>query len=134
MTDYAPIATPAVIVNRPQPYMTQERCEITELLNHADSPHVSVALARVAPGVTTQLHALQVDERYVVQAGCGRIELHEHEVAEVRPGDIVMIPAGVSQRIRNTGEVDLEFLCVCTPRFAAAHYINLERDDTPELL
>ena len=35
----------------------------------------------------------------------------------IAAGDVVVIPAGVSQSIRNPGPRDLVFHCVCTPRF-----------------
>ena len=45
--------------------------------------------------------------------------------APVGPGDRVLIPPGVPQRITNTGEVDLEFHCLCTPRFRPEAYVDL---------
>ena len=39
-------------------FWTEERCFITELHNCDASPEASLAVARVEPGVTTQLHAL----------------------------------------------------------------------------
>lgn len=103
-----------------------ERCFITEVLNDPASPAVSLALARVAPGVTTKLHALRgTVERYVIQAGRGVVEVGGAS-APVGPGDRVLIPAGVSQRIGNIGADDLEFWCVCTPRFVPEAYVDLE--------
>jgi mannose-6-phosphate isomerase-like protein (cupin superfamily) len=40
-------------------------------------------------------------------------------------GDVVVIPAGVPQRISNAGPSDLEFYEVCTPRFRPEAYIDL---------
>ena len=109
----------------PAEFETDERCAITELLNHPACPDVSVALARVAPGVTTRLHALRgTIERYVILAGTGRVEVGG-EIADVRAGDRVLIPADASQRITNTGAVALEFHCICTPRFQQANYVVL---------
>ena len=45
---------------------------------------------------------------------------------EVNPGDTVVIPAGMRQRIRNSGEEELIFLALCTPRFVPEHYQDLE--------
>ena len=60
----------------PPEFPTEERCSITELLNLAASPEVSLALARVAPGVTTRLHAVAgTVERYVILRGEGVVEV-----------------------------------------------------------
>jgi mannose-6-phosphate isomerase-like protein (cupin superfamily) len=121
---------PAWLVPGPFPpeFMTDERCSITELMNLSESPEASLALARVAPGVTTRLHAVRgIVERYVVLSGEGIVEVGG-ETAEVGPGDRVLIPAGAPQRITNTGAGELEFYCLCTPRFRPAAYVDLEAD------
>lgn len=107
-------------------FWTGERCFITELHNCAASPEASLAVARVEPGVTTQLHALDgVTERYIVRRGEGLLEV-DGERRELHVGDQYVIPAGAAQRITNTGPGDLEFYCLCTPRFFPASYRNLE--------
>ncbi|MEO9615471.1 MAG: cupin domain-containing protein [Nitratireductor sp.] len=105
---------------------TGERCFITELLNSEISPDASLALARVEPGVTTQLHRLDgVAERYIVRKGSGTVEIDGRR-QRLGPGDQVMIAAGAAQRIANDGPDDLEFYCLCTPRFTPACYVDLE--------
>lgn len=105
---------------------TAERCFITELLNAPGSPEASLALARVEPGVTTQFHRLHgVTERYIVQRGTGLIEVNG-ETWRLGPGDAALIQAGAAQRITNDGAGDLEFLCLCTPRFVPTCYEPLE--------
>jgi mannose-6-phosphate isomerase-like protein (cupin superfamily) len=47
----------------------------------------------------------------------------------VGPGDIVVIPPKIHQRITNIDPSDLIFLAVCTPRFTPSAYEDLE-DDT----
>ena len=110
---------------------TEERCFLLELWNHDRDPDVSIARARVAPGVTTALHRLSVDERYLVASGEGRVEVEGIEPALVSPGDVVLVPAGKTQRITNLGSDDLVFLCVCTPRFEPRHYADCEGAMTP---
>jgi mannose-6-phosphate isomerase-like protein (cupin superfamily) len=75
--------------------------------------------------VTTELHSLDVDERYVIAAGRGVVQVGELRAA-VEPGDVVVIPAGVPQRVTNEGGEDLVFYCVCSPRFRRNGYRPLE--------
>jgi mannose-6-phosphate isomerase-like protein (cupin superfamily) len=106
---------------------TEERCYITEVLNHSGQPEFSVARARVLPGVTTALHAVRdTEEQYYILSGRGEMEIGCEVVGEVQSGDLVVIPPGVPQRIRNIGEEDLVFLCFCTPRFEGENYEPLE--------
>lgn len=103
-------------------FPTGERCFISELLNNAGVADVSVARARVEPGVTTELHRLDCDETYIIEKGAGLMRGGDGQAFPVGPGDSVDIPAGTPQAITNTGDDDLVFLCVCRPRFLPEHY------------
>lgn len=108
-------------------YDTDERCAILEVANDADDAAVSIARARVGPGVTTAWHRLQgIAERYLVIKGTGLVEVGDLPATEVGPGDVVRIPPGVAQRIRNIGEGDLLFYVICSPRFVPEAYVALE--------
>lgn len=108
-------------------FWTDERCYITELHNTEASPEASLAVARVEVGVTTQLHSLTgVIERYIVRQGEGMLEVNGVK-RKLMVGDQAVIPAQAPQRIENTGSVDLEFYCLCTPRFFPESYVNLEQ-------
>ena len=50
------------------------------------------------------------------------MEVGDLPPADVAPGDTVFIPAGVRQRITNTGSGDLVFYCICTPPFTPECY------------
>ena len=103
-------------------YLSPERCHILESWNDPADAAASIARARVEPGVATQPHRLRgVVERYLIIEGEGRATVDGVE-APVRPGDVVVIPAGASQSIANTGAKDLVFYCICTPRFTQACY------------
>lgn len=116
-----------VFANGSGEFWTEERCHITELHNCDASPEASLALARVEVGITTQLHSLTgVIERYIVRQGEGILEI-DGVKQKLRVGDQAVIPADAAQRIENTGLVDLEFYCLCTPRFFPDAYVNLER-------
>ena len=101
---------------------TNERCYITELLNCDSQPEVSIARARVEPGVTTQLHTLSVYEWYVIETGQGLMRVGIEPVFAVGPGDTIAIPKHLAQQITNDGQEDLCFLCICTPKFSQEHY------------
>lgn len=108
-------------------FHTEEGCFILELSNSPADPDVSIARARVRPGVTTRLHRLRgVAERYVLLEGTGQVEVGELPVQEVQPGTVVLIPPGCPQRITNTGTGDLVFLAICLPRFTPDVYTDLD--------
>lgn len=109
-------------------FFNDEGCHITELANHAEDGEVSVARARVEPGITTSWHSLeQTTERYIIVAGEGLAEIGDQAPLRVCAGDTLIIPPSYPQRISNTGEGDLVFLAVCTPRFKPENYRTLER-------
>jgi len=108
-------------------FSTPENCFIIELANSADDPEISIVRARVVPGATTRWHRLRdTAERYVIIGGRGVVEVGELPPAAVGPGDVVVIPPLCRQRITNTGNRDLIFLAICTPRFSEAVYEDLE--------
>ena len=108
-------------------FYTQEGCYIRELSNSVSDPELSIAQARVKPGVTTQWHRLEgITERYYIHQGQGIVEIGELEPQGVNTGDIVIIPPSCRQRIHNSGHEDLIFLAICTPPFTSAAYQQLE--------
>ena len=108
-------------------FFIPEGCYITELSNTVDDPEVSIARARVEPGVTTRWHRLrETMERYVILEGKGLVEVGSNPAREVAAGDVVLIPPLCRQRIANTGQGDLIFLAICTPRFVNEIYEDIE--------
>ncbi len=104
-------------------YFFDEGCHILELSNTPDDPEVSIARARVEPGVTTRLHRLvNTTERYVILQGQGRVEIAGGQPLVVQRGDVIRIPPMATQRISNTGTDDLVFLVICNPRFTSQCY------------
>ena len=108
-------------------FYTEEKCYITELSNTSNDPDLSIARARVEPGVTTCWHRLiGTTERYYILKGIGVVEVGKLPPEEIKAGDIVIIPERCSQRITNIGSEDLVFLAICTPRFLPDVYEDLE--------
>ena len=115
-------------LERDSEYYTAEGCFITELANTPDDPDASIALARVAHGITTRWHRLiGTAERYVIIGGRGRVEIGDLPAQEVTAGDVVLIPPLCRQRITNLGAEDLTFLAICTPRFEQRNYEDVEK-------
>ena len=114
-------------------YWFREGCHIAEWSNGDHDPAASIARARVLPGATTRWHRLHgITERYVVIAGRGLVEVGDLPAQEIGPGDVVLIPPGVRQRIACVGDAELVFLAICTPRFRPEAYEGLEADcDAP---
>lgn len=111
---------------------TREGCYINELSNSDADPEASIASARVRPGVTTRWHRLAgIAERYVILSGTGRVEVGDLPAQQVTAGDVVLIPPGCRQRIANTGDDDLVFLAVCTPRFRQEAYEDIDPSPMP---
>ena len=136
---HSPSAMIVRAADRPESWF-EEGCYITECLNIPADAALSVARARVPPRTTTRRHRLDgIVERYVILSGRGLVEIgggsddggqatdDTATVAELGPGDIAVIPAGVSQRITNLAASDLVFLAICTPRFIHEAYCDLER-------
>jgi mannose-6-phosphate isomerase-like protein (cupin superfamily) len=99
-------------------YFTQERCHILELSTLESDNKLSIARARVEPGVNTIRHILKgIDERYIITAGNGMVEIGDMLPSNVQAGDVVFVPAGIPQKIKNIGSTDLIFYCICTPPF-----------------
>ena len=99
---------------------TSERVLIAE---NYSTEGISIAQARIKPGITTMAHHLVgVNEIYLITSGEGQVDVGNIKPTKVAQGDLVVIPAGASQRISNIGKTDLVFYCICTPKFTAQCY------------
>ncbi|GEM_PF-137307 len=76
--------------------------------------HYSLAHAKVKPGKASLPHRLKTSEVYYILRGEGIMHI-DNEKAEVGSNQTVYIPPDAVQYIENTGEVDLEFLCIVDP-------------------
>lgn len=101
-----------------------DRSVLCELLHPDKVPGIrdlncSIAHAIVPAGEETLPHLLRRSaEIYYILEGCGMMHIGD-EQAPVHPGQIVHIPPGARQFIRNTGSTDLVFLCIVAPKWQA---------------
>ena len=109
-------------------FYTEEKCYIKEILNSPTQRDFSIAQARVEPGITTALHKLKATvEYYYITEGEGEAEING-QLIKVSKGDLLKIESDLPQRIKNTGTLDLIFLCLCFPAFETKSYVDLEND------
>ena len=79
----------------------------------------SIAHALVLPGESTLPHQLdRATELYYILEGTGEMHIGD-DTAPVHAGQIVLIPPGARQYIRNTGNAPLAFLCIVDPKWQA---------------
>ncbi len=74
----------------------------------------SLAYAVLPVGLTSLPHRLKTSEVYYILSGKGMMSIDDDE-KEVLPGQAVYIPPNATQFISNTGNQDLEFLCIVDP-------------------
>ena len=99
-----------------------DNTDLCELLHpgrdELDLPY-SVAHAGLPLGATSLPHRLKTSsEVYFILEGEGEMSI-DSEKAKVITGQAILIPPGSWQHIRNTGNVDLKFLCIVHPVWRA---------------
>ena len=74
----------------------------------------SLAHFTLEPGGKTTLHKIKSSEVYFILEG-EAVLMIEGETYKVKKDDSVYIPPSSKQYIKNTGNVDLRFLCIVEP-------------------
>jgi len=78
-----------------------------------------IAHAKLAPGKTSTPHRLkETTEIYYIVRGKGVMHIGPESEA-VCEKDTIVIPAGAVQFLENTGDKDVEFLCITSPPWRA---------------
>jgi mannose-6-phosphate isomerase-like protein (cupin superfamily) len=100
-------------------FATLDGSLVRELVQVGDGArNQSLAEATVPPGGETIEHLHRTSEEiYRFVSGAGRIVLGG-EAADVRAGDMVLIPAGVRHKLMNRGAEPLVLLCACSPPYS----------------
>lgn len=90
---------------------------LRELLHPDKQPldlRYSLAHAIVPVGQVSTLHSLTTSEVYYILDGTGLMHI-DTESHPVKPGDAIYIPPQARQRIANTGDRPLVFICIVDP-------------------
>jgi mannose-6-phosphate isomerase-like protein (cupin superfamily) len=99
-----------------------DRSRLREILNPGKEDiltRYSVAWAMICPGERTRAHRLASSEVYFIINGVGRMYINNEEKI-VGKHDTIYIPPHAVQRIENTGQGNLEFLCIVDPAWQPA--------------
>ena len=98
-------------------FISGDNAVLRELL-HADKGsfkfRYSLAHAVVKAGRVTKPHKLKTTEVYYIIKGSGLMHVGGNS-AKVKAGYAIYIPPYAVQYIKNTGNTDLEFLCIVDP-------------------
>jgi len=102
-----------------QPLETESGEIIYELVGNAqnDGHQLNHSLARIIipPGKSSSAHYHKIsEETYYILQGEGQMQVNEKDF-KLHPGNACYLAPGDIHRIANEGDVDLEFLAVCTP-------------------
>ena len=81
------------------------------LIGPEEAPNFLMRRFVIEPGGSMPKHTNQVEHEQFVLQGRARIGIGD-KVYEVRPGDVVFIPAGVVHWYENVGEEPFVFLCM----------------------
>lgn len=90
---------------------------LRECLHPASSPcktSYSLAHAVVFPGKESLPHILKTSEVYYILDGEGIMHI-DSEISNVVKDDVIYIPPGAVQYIKNIGSKKLRFLCIVDP-------------------
>ncbi|CUQ65075.1 cupin domain-containing protein [Candidatus Nitrospira inopinata] len=98
-------------------FLAGDHTVLRELLHPAKENlalRYSLAHGRLAAGGRSKRHVLSSSEVYYFIAGKGRLTV-DSETRSVQAGSVVYVPPGGNQWLENTGNDELEFLCLVDP-------------------
>ena len=103
------------------PFVAGDKSWLREILHpdkHSIDIRCSLAWASVKPQHETRPHKLEHAEVYHIINGRGRIHIND-ETKDVVETDTIYVPPQAIQFIKNTGQIDLEFICIVDPAWQA---------------
>lgn len=100
-----------------QEFLAGDHTRLREILHpakHQLTLGYSLAHGTLGPGRRSKWHVLASSEVYYFIAGQGRFMIDD-QVVSVEPGTTLYVPPGGKQSLENTGNSEIEFLCVVEP-------------------
>ena len=105
-----------VLEDRPE-FLAGDHTKLREIFHPAKHPldlGYSLAHGKLSPGQRSKRHVLKSSEVYYFISGQGRFTIND-QVTLIEAGLTVYVQPGGEQFLENTGEVDIEFLCLVDP-------------------
>ena len=85
----------------------------------------SLAQFTLEPGKKSTIHKIKSSEIYYILEGDAELIINE-ESHQLKKDDSVYVPPMSKQHIKNTGSIDLRFLCIVEPAWKPEDEIILE--------
>lgn len=104
------------LADRPE-FLAGDETRLREIFHpakHRLSLNYSLAHGTLPPGQRSKRHVLASAEVYYFLAGQGRLTV-DGEVTFIECGTTIYVPPGGQQFLENTGETNVEFLCLVDP-------------------
>jgi mannose-6-phosphate isomerase-like protein (cupin superfamily) len=93
--------------------------------NTLNGINYSLAQFTLEPGKRSKLHKISSSEIYYILEGKGNLKING-ETHYIEKNDSVYVPPNSKQFIKNSGGVDLKFLCIVEPAWKPDDEIILE--------
>lgn len=93
--------------------------------NTLNGINYSIAQFTLEPGKRSKLHKMKSSEIYYILEGTGEIKINE-ELFHIEKDDSMYVPPNSKQFIKNSGSINLKFLCIVEPAWKADDEILLE--------
>lgn len=104
------------LADRPE-FLAGDETRLREIFHpakHQLQLNYSLAHGTLPSGRCSKRHVLTSSEVYYFISGQGRFTIDDH-VTHIEAGTTVYVPPGGQQFVENTGETDVEFLCLVDP-------------------
>ncbi|MBH0202448.1 MAG: cupin domain-containing protein [Nitrospira sp.] len=104
------------LADRPE-FLAGDETRLREIFHpakHQLKLNYSLAHGTLPPGQRSKRHVLASSEVYYFISGRGRFTMDDHATL-IEPGTTIYVPPGGEQFVENTGETDIEFLCLVDP-------------------
>lgn len=110
------------------PFEGNEGTKIKQLLNPDftnKNTNTSIAYFILEKGKKSKKHSLKSSETYYILSGNGILVIDEKEFL-LKKDQVVFVPPNAKQFIKNTGDDEMEFLCIVEPSWKKEDEVILE--------